>query len=190
VEHNIFAIELCLRLEDGNRLRAQLRELIVKHPAASTAGQKWELLKRATDRLLENMHLAVRGCWDFFDDDGRALRDYEMWFNGMKTEEGARKEPSRHPGDGDSSPRFMTFTIALLLVAGSQTARELERICDIPEDILWHRATFNKILRGLPKVSFASVKSDVIYLIPGEDRWGLTEQDLQQEKFEYLRQVV
>ncbi len=190
MDHNIFALELCMRLEPGSRLRPALRDLIVSHPAATTAGQKWELLKRASERLVENMHLAERGCWDFFDDDGRALKDFDMWSNGMITEEGARKEPSRQPGDQDTSPRYLTFTIALLLKAGTACARDLEAICDIPEDRLWERTTFIQILRGLPRVSFAALKGDVFYLIPGEENWGLTAQDLEQEKFEYLRRIA
>jgi hypothetical protein len=190
MEHNIFAIELCMRLEPGDRLRAQLKDLIAKHPAASTAGLKWELLTKCSDRLLENARLFEKGCWDFFDDDGRALRDYDMWSNGMITEEGARKEPSGKPGELDQQPRYMTFTAALLLKADTACARDLSRLCDIPEDRLWRRETFVRILRGLRRVSFAAVKSDVLYLIPGDDGWGLTATDLEEEKFEYLRQIA
>ena len=39
-------------------------------------------------------------------------------------------------------------------------------------------------------MSFSAVKSDVLYLIPGEPDWGLTEADLKAEKFEYLRQIA
>jgi hypothetical protein len=38
-------------------------------------------------------------------------------------------------------------------------------------------------------VSFAAVKSDVLYLIPGDETWGLTEGDLKDPKFEYLREI-
>lgn len=190
MNHNIFALELCMRLEQGSRLRTQLREAIVSHPKASTPGLKWELLRRVSDRLLENTRLFEKGCWDFFDDDGRALRDYDMWSNGMITEEGARKERSGKPGELDTAPRYMTFTIALLLQAGSPCAREIENLCDIPEPQLWEKASFIRILRGLSKVSFAHVKSDVIYLIPGDEGWGLTAGDLEAEKFEYLRTIA
>ena len=35
-----------------------------------------------------------------------------------------------------------------------------------------------------------AVKSDVLYLIPGEEDWGLTEVDLEAKKFEYLRKIA
>ena len=188
MQHNIFAIELCLRLD--TRLRAALRELIVHHPAASSPGQKWELLKQATQLLLDHQELFEKGCWDFFDDDARARRDYDMWCGGMTTEEGVRPEPSSRPGDEGDGPRYLTFTISLLLKADAPSVAALAKLCDIPEADLWKRATFARILGGLSAVSFAAVKSDVLYLIPGEDHWALTAADLEHDKFDYLRPVV
>jgi hypothetical protein len=190
VNHNIFAIELCLRLEPDNRLRDRLKTLVIGHPSASTPGLKWEQLRAVTELLLENTHLFVKGCWDFFDDDARAQRDYDMWSKGMTTEEGAREEPSGSPGVSAEELRYMTFTISLLLKADTPCAREVERLCNIPESRLWERESFVRILRGLSRVSFAAVKSDVLYLIPGEETWGLTAADLELKKFEYLRPIV
>ena len=190
MNHNIFAIELCLRLEPEDRLRAQLRELVASHPSASTPGYKWEQLHRITELLLRHQDLFEMGCWDFFDDDDRARRDYEMWCNGMITEEGVRKQPSGRPGEFDLEPRYMTFTISLLLKADSDTARALAEVCRIPEPDLWKKATFVRILEGLSSVSYAAVKSDVLYLIPGDEAWGLTTGDLAEPKFEYLRKIV
>lgn len=187
MNHNVLAIELCLRLEPHNAVREQLRDLVMRHPAASTPGKQWELLRRVAGLLIENEQLFEKGCWDFFDDDGRALKDYDMWSKGMITEEGARKGPSGKPG---AEPRYMTFTIALLLAGGTPCAREVAKLCDVREADLWKRETFVRVLRGLSKVSFAAVKSDVLYLIPGAEDWGLTEADLQQPKFEYLRQIA
>jgi hypothetical protein len=187
LNHNIFAIELCLRLELGNDLRAQLKDLVVSHPASSTPGLKWQLLKRTTELLVQNEILFEKGCWDFFDEDRRALRDYDMWSKGMTTEEGARTEPSGWLGRLE--PRFMTFTIAMLLAAGTPCARDLSSLCSIPQAELWKKTTFVRILHGLPRVNFAAVKSDVLYLIPGDESWGLTAADLQEKKFEYLRDL-
>lgn len=188
MNHSILALELCLRLEPGSPLRSELRELVATHPASSSPGQKWELLKRVSDLLLANEHLIELGCWDFFDTDAKALSDYDMWSNGMITEEGARKEPSWDPF-AQSEARFMTFTVALLLVQGTRCERELAKICETSEEKLWRIKTFVKVIRALVRVNFAAVKSDVLYLIPGEETWGLTEKDLLEPKFHYLRKV-
>jgi hypothetical protein len=179
-----------VRLEPKATLREHLRDVVVRHPATSGPGLKWKQLRRAADLLLENERIFEKGCWDFFDDDGRALKDYEMWSNGMITEEGARKLPSGLPRGEGAEPRYLTFTIALLLKAGTPCTRQLADLCDVPEANLWDRATFVRILRGLSKVNFAAVKSDIFYLIPGDDDWGLTAADLEQPKFEYLRKIA
>jgi hypothetical protein len=185
--HNIFALEVCLRLEPKSALREQLRDLVMRHPAATTPGKQWELLRRVAGLLIENEQLFEKGCWDFFDDDARAQKDYDMWSKGMITEEGARKVPSGMPA---GEPRYMTFTIALLLKGGTPCARQMSVLCNVREPDLWKRETFVTILRGLSKVSYAAVKSDVLYLIPGDPDWGLTEADLKLPKFEYLREIA
>ncbi len=189
MKHSIFALELCMRLEPESSLRAGLREIVVTHPALSDPGPKWQMLQDAAELLIGNDHLFARGCWDFFDTDKRALGDYDMWTKGLTTEEGARQSPSGAIDPYRQDTRFMTFTISLLMMNGTSAERALSAICDVPDDRLWRRETFVYILRGLKVVNFAFVKSDVFYLIPGEDSWGLTAQDLQDPKFEYLRTV-
>ncbi len=189
MNHSVFAIEICMRLEPGSLLRTELRELVATHPAVTTPGQKWHLLRRICQLLLANEHLFVSGCWDFFDSNERAIKDYDMWSNGLITEEGSRTEPSGDPYTWGKEPRFMTFTISFLLVQGTQCERDLCKLCEIPQNQLWKKATFIKILQGLGVMNFAAVKSDVLYLIPGEESWGLTAEDMRQKKFEYLRQI-
>ena len=182
-------MELCLRLEPGSDLRNLLRDLVLSHPAVTSPGAKWDMLKRARELLLSNSQLFERGCWDFFDTDARALVDFDMWSTGMTTEEGARKGPSGGADPYRQDVRYMTFTIAILMMSGTSADEGIGQVCDIPEDKLWHIETFMLILRNLDMVNFAFVKSDVYYLIPGEESWGLTAADLDDPKFEYLRAI-
>lgn len=188
MQHSVFAIELCLKLQQGDDARARLADLIALHPSATDPGSKWSMLDECARVLVQYKDLYVRGCWDFFDTDAKALSDYDMWCNGMITREGARTAP-RAIDPYRPEPRYMTFTIALLLQKGDSGERSLSSFCDIPERDLWKRATFVHLLNSLKCVNFAYVKSDVFYLIPGEESWGLTSQDLQHQKFEYLRLV-
>jgi len=187
VKHSIFALELCLRLEPGSTVRAELHDIVTKHPEVSDPGEKWNMLHRACELLMANEELFERGCWDFFDVDKKAKSDYEMWCNGLITEEGARQTPSGQSDPYRPQGRYMTFTIALLLVADSKGERKLSEVCNVRDDLLWSRSTFHRVLKGLKHVNFAFVKSDVFYLIPGDEGWGLTDADLQDQKFEYLR---
>jgi hypothetical protein len=188
---SIVAVELCLRLEPQSATRLRLHQLVREHPMMASPGDKWHLIRQATEVLAGSLHLAEKGCWDFFDDDARARRDFEMWSNGMITKEGARTSPvaGQSPYRG-GEPLYMTFTIAMLLRQGSPCERQLARSCDVGQSHLWHRGTFGHILRSLSLVSFASVRADVLYLIPGDEGWGLTAQDLAHPKFHYLRPIA
>ena len=183
---SVFAFEICARYEPNSALHEGLRQAIASHPANCSLQQKWRYYRHVTQLLLQGQSLFERGCWDYFDNDTRAKRDYDQWVGGMETEEGARTQPS---GDDPyrGGVRYMTFTMAFLLVQNSPTDLALRRVCDIPEAQLWKRATFERILQGMSVLNFASVKSDVAYLIPRDAGWGLTADDLEHEKFEYLR---
>ena len=80
----------------------------------------------------------------------------------------------------------MTF----LMLRPSPTDRAFSQLCDIPEPHLWRRDVFGRILQGMGVVNFASVKSDVMYLLPRDDDWGLTVDDMREEKFAYLRPIA
>ena len=186
--HSIFALEVCMPLDPI--LHRALRGLIVDGTEAASFQEKWSLYRRVADILMGHLERVERGCWDYFDDDARALRDFDMWVKGMTTKEGARTEPSGQADPYRGTARYMTVTMAFLLVNNSPTDLAISSLCNIPEPDLWKRATFARILNGLGAVSFASVKSDTLYVIPGDDGWGLTIEDLGEPKFEYLRNVV
>jgi len=190
--HSIFAMEVCIRLPPQSTLPAELRMLVLMAPKASTYDDKFRLYRRAADLVLANLDNVAKGCWDYFDDDAKALRDYKMWVDGMLTEEGARTSPSRQ-GGGDpyrtEGAGYMTLTMAFLLVKGTSTDLQMAARCNIPQGQLWQRWVFERMLQGVPLLNFASVKSDVIYVIPGDDKWALTAQDLAEPKFNYLRPI-
>jgi len=188
MKHSIMAIELCLPLESS--AHRTLRNLVAEHPERSGYHEKWQLYRSAAQTMVDNIEHVDRGCWDYFDDNSRAVRDYDMWVRGMTTEEGARTEPSGAVDPYRGGSRFMTLTMAFLMVFGSPSDIEMGALCSIAEPDLWKRSTFQRILNGLGALSFASVKSDVIYVIPRDAEWGLTEADLAGTKFEYLRRLV
>lgn len=113
-----------------------------------------------------------------------------MWIKGMVTEEGARNSPSGLPDPYRGQPRYMTFTMACLIMQGTTVEQTIREVCDIPQARLWHKSTFERVLQGMRWINFACVETDTMYLIPGEMGWGLTQSDLSLEKFAYLRPIV
>jgi hypothetical protein len=171
----------------GDTLRPWLQQLIEQHPAHTTPQAKWRMYRDASQLLQGRLQQAVSGCWDFFDEDARALADFNMWSGGMTTLEGARRFPSGAPDPYRGEQRYMTFTLSLLLQHDTPSERAFAQACNVPEPDLWKRATFARLLGSLGMISFASVEADVIYVIPRDETFGLTAEDLRAPKFEYLR---
>ncbi len=185
---SILALEMCLHFDPN--VQAFLQGLVRACGEKMSLQDKWAAYDQAARCLMANRHLWARGCWDFFDDDTRARSDFNMWVHGMTSIEGARTQPS---GTGDpyrGGARFITFTMAVLLVTGSASERSLAHVCDIAEPYLWHAATFERILQGLRYLNFASVEGSTVYLIPRDPDYALTQEDLGHPKFEYLRPIV
>lgn len=187
---SIFAVELALRIEQARHIHEQLLQRTQAALPASSLQDKWDFYGGCARVLLGNLAAAERGCWDFFDDDARARRDFDMWRGGMTTREGARATPSGAVAPYRADARYLTFTIAMLLVRGTPSERAMAAACNIPDAQLWHRASFHRVLSAIGGLSFASVHSDVAYLIPRDLDWALTVDDLAAEKFEYLRPIV
>jgi hypothetical protein len=187
MQSSIFSIEIAARLDRAPNLLPLLRGILTSQPNVVGLQQKWETYKRASEALLGNLGFIERGCWDYFEDHARAEKDFKMWLGGMTTEEGARPQPSGRPDPYRGEPRYLTFTMTFLMVRPSPTDLAVARLCDIPEQHLWRRDVFGRILGGMSVINFASVQSDVMYLLPRDDDWGLTTEDLAQPKFHYLR---
>lgn len=194
MQHTIFALEVCARLEPGSTMRSRLADLLKGHPVRANLSHKHYFYNMVCRELLSGFASVEKGCWDYFDDDERARKDFEMWSQGMITEEGARTAPSGTPAGedpyrGSSEPRYLTFTMAFLMKEGTITDLHMRNRCNVPQPQLWKRDTFMRLLQGVMNLSFVSVRGDVAYLIPGDPSWALTPQDLTHPKFHYLRPV-
>lgn len=182
---SIFAVEVAIRTGPHDPFRRALHELLRHHPPSASRAQRRYFYYQVVQQVGANFAAVERGCWDYWPDHDKAVSDFDMWTKGMTAEEGARHVPSHDP-----PPRYLTFTMAFLLVKGSRTDLGLAQRCRIPEAHLWQRSVFQHVLLSVTAIDFADVKSDVVYLIPGDDAFALTPADLALPKFQYLRPLT
>jgi hypothetical protein len=183
-------MEVCARLDLAPRLHASLAQRLATRLPHMSPQEKWEFYRAVCGEISACMGDVERGCWDFFDDPAIAKKQWEDWSRTLVNREGARKEPLRGDPYRGGEPRYMTFTIVMLLVKGSFSERALAQACEIPEPQLWLRSTFQRILYAIPSISFASVEGDVAYLLPRDPPYALTSGDLGTEQFNYLRPLL
>ena len=185
MSNSLFAVEIAAHTHPNDPFRQALHHLIRSQPSMQSPIQKRQLYYQAVQHIGANFAAVERGCWDYWPDHDKAVADFEMWTQGMVTEEGARPRP-----DYDGPPRYLTFTMAFLMVHGSPTDQAIAQRCNIQQESLWRRDVFGYIVQAAASIDFGDVQGDVVYLIPGDDGFALTPQDLAQPKFEYLRPIA
>ena len=77
-----------------------------------------------------------------------------------------------------------------LLEEGSNTDRTLGERCDMPESEYFTRTTFGRLFATIPLFNFANVEADAVYLMPGSDEDGLSEEDVHGGGYEYLKPLL
>ena len=185
MSYSIFALEIAARTYPGDPFRRQLHELVRPHQQGPSRARHRAMVQRIVQSIASNFAAVDRGCWDYFDDHDKALADFDMWTKGMTTEEGVRHQPSPDP-----PPRYLTFTMAFLMVNGSMSDMVIRKRCEVAQSDLWKRSSFLQVLYAAAAINFSHVKADVTYLIPGDGNYALTPQDLATPKFHYLRMLA
>ena len=171
MKSSIFSVEVAARMDRAPGLLDQIRATIADQNGAVGLQNKWQAYRHAAEALLGNLGAIERGCWDYFEDPARAEKDFKMWLGGMTTEEGVRATPSGAVDPYRGGPRYLTFTMTFLMISPSPSDEAIRRLCEIPESDIWRRDVFGRILAGMGVINFASVQSDVMYLIPRDQDW-------------------
>jgi hypothetical protein len=188
---SLFAFQVILPIQPGDALRAQLHEAILLAPQGATFEQKRRFHGGVAALLLGAAPRFVWGNWDYTNDPDVAEREYERWCQGTVADARERRlEPSPGPHGAAAEPRYMFVTMVYLLERGGSCDQLLERATTMPEGELWLRRTFARLLRAIPTMSFVSVAGGAIYLCPGADEHGLTEEEVRAEKYSYLHRLT
>jgi hypothetical protein len=187
VRHSVFTVEVCARLDVAPGLLDGLRPIVQEAPDRVTRDEAWQRHAAAAELLLQYGYVLERGCWEYFDDEAHAKAMFDDWCRPVLDRVAPRTAPSGSPGYREAGPRYLLFTVVYLLARDSPSDLAVRDACDIPEPALWKKATFRQLLGAVRTLSFASVKSDAMYMVPRDADWGLTQQDLAAETYQYLR---
>jgi hypothetical protein len=183
--NTLFAIQVFLPLEPNEALRRQLRKLILDAPDAQTPGEKRRAYEQITRALLGASGQFTVGNWDYTDDGDEADTEFEHWCAG--TESDAKEREAA--GDKGGGARSMFVTLAFLMESDEAAAQDFGEACDLQDHDLWKRSTFVKLLSVIPRLDFSTVVGDAVYLCPGDKEYGLTEEELSDESYEYLHKI-
>jgi hypothetical protein len=187
MRYTFFGVQAAVR---GIPVRAQVQQILAAFPAEQSLIDKREMHSRICGVLAPYAPAIDFGFWDYISDPDRAEREFDTWVSEIE------QIVSRDAGPADPSVyrraagEYFLVTIAFLLQEGGSSDTLVAERCDIPEAQWFTRATFARLIATAPMLSFATVRADAVYVVPGADEDALAAEDLRGEGYEYLRPLT
>ena len=181
--HTLLALQLFVPLGRAGA-RAELLRLVrgsPSEPATTDKTRFWLDALSVLRRLLPEAHY---GVWDYVDDDERALEEYQQWCDGT-VEDALSAEPPRPGVLG-----YAFVTVLLLCDAGAEADLRLASMSEITDTDPWSRSSFEAWLDTLAALDWRSVKSDTLFVRPGDGGYGVSAEMLQDEAYHYLQPIL
>src|SRR5439155_1724562 len=185
-----FGVQVVIKAFPVDSFRGRLHEIIARSSSEQSLVEKRAFWKRVTAVLDEQVSAFDYGFWDLIR-GGRAGDECEEWSSEV---EGAVATEKEELGDApdeinriSADKRYVIATLIFLLEEGSNADMTLGERCDMPESEYFTRTTFGRLIGTIPMLNFANVEADAVYLIPGNDQDGLSDEDVHGGGYEYLK---
>jgi hypothetical protein len=194
VSYTFFGVQVAVKAFFQDDFRGNLHRAIARGDGAEqTLADKRIFWKRVTVALNQGMPVFELGYWDLIRTN-EADKEFESWCSEI---EGATATVPEEMGSAadevnrlSAERSYILVTLAFLLERGSNSDTLVGERCDLPESEWFTRQTFARLIAGIPMMNFANVQSDAVYLMPGNDTDGLSDDDLHGEGYEYLKPLA
>jgi hypothetical protein len=180
--YSFFGMQVAFRNFQRDPLRQKLHEQIARDSGGRQSfADKQRFWKRFTGLLSEAMPSFEYGDWELIR-GGKAEDMFNEW--STEIEGGLATEAEEVAQTADEASRlyvsapYVLVTMMVLVDKGSNADETLGEWCDIPEPVWLTRQTFGRLISIFPRLNFANVQADAVYLVPGHDRDTLSAEDL------------
>lgn len=177
-----FGLQLGIVSPPRDPWRAQLGDLLRTYHRDLQFADKRGLYGALTNALVAALPHTEYAYWDFQAD---GASEYAQWLEGLR-------EEAATPWQPDPSGAVMDVALVSVLVLAPNSgaaALQLGQACDLPEPHWMRRDTLAMLVQTLPKISFASVRGDAVFLTPGGMEAGFSRTELASEDYAHLRRV-
>jgi len=187
MQHTLLAIQVFLGLPEATPLHGHLLQLLHQAPESAHFNQKNNYYRAVAHAMRPFTMQFIRGVWDYVEDPAKAQFEWQDWIQGTMRDAAAPRD-DQGPYRGGRSYMFMTMLV--LMRKGSVSDRTVCELCRMPEEQMWQRQTMMRIIDGASQLNFSQVRGDALYLRPGLSTGSVTEEELGEEHYEYLNQLV
>lgn len=189
MKYTFFGFQLGIETTLDAPLRTELAKLIVDAPQRQTILDKHAFWTRVSALLRRHKHEFIFGDWDLVRGQA-APAAFEEWTQKL---ERSNQQPDSFqllPGEARTAPRtehHILVTAVFLVEQHSNSDRTLAEVSDIEELDYFTRDTFFLFLGAVTELNFTSVRSDAIYMVPGPNTEGFSQETLMSLEFDYLK---
>jgi hypothetical protein len=188
--YTFFAIQVAVKAFFKDDFRKRLHQTVARADAEQSLAEKRTFWKQVTAVLNEAMPVFEYGYWDLIREDS-AEEEFESWCSEIEGSVATEAEEMGSAADEvnrlSADQSFVLVTLAFLLERDSNSDLTVGERCDLPESDWFTRATFAHLIATVPMLNFANVQADAVYIVPGNDTDGLSDDDLHGEGYEYLK---
>jgi hypothetical protein len=192
-DHTFFGLQIAVTAFHNDPFRRRLHEVIAAAPAQQSLSDKRAFWKGVSATLNEAMPVFELGYWDLVR-GGKAEEEFESWTSeiegGLATERPEMGPEVDEANRLSAGKQYVLVTALVLVNASSNSDLTLGDRCDLPEADWWTRQTFARLTATFSLLNFAQVQADAVYLAPGNDRDGLSMEDLRGGGYDYLRPLA
>ena len=190
MDYTFFGMQIAIKAFFKDPLRQQLAKVIADSSAEQTLFEKRAFWKRLCAILNEAMPVFELGYWDLIR-GGKAQEEFETWCSEIEGALATEKEEMGTRADEvnrlSANKDYILLTAAVLLERGSNSDLTLGERCDLPESDYFTRQTFARLVAAFPLLNFINVQADAVYLMPGSEDDGFSQEDLLGGGYEYLK---
>jgi predicted amidohydrolase YtcJ len=174
-----FGIQIALVAPPGSPLRREFVEAVRRNGGDQSLVEKRAFHQRVADLLDTHAHAWAFGTWDYVGPP-QGESEFDSWVAGLE------ESVEENPGD-EVDDDHIVVTLVYLLDAGSDAESTAGERCDLPVPMFFRRSTFKRLVATVRMLSFAGVRADGAYVVPGEGGPGLSAEELTGEGWDYLK---
>jgi hypothetical protein len=184
MKHTLFAWQVFLGLPEAYSLHEELKKLVAAAPDEQNFGGKNVYYKRLVALMQPWVGRFDRGIWDYVEDPSAAEDEWKKWTQGTVRD---AIEPREGRGPYRGTRENMFVTVLLLLAKGGPSDSFVCERCRMPDDRMWQKGALLFLLEMLPMLNWSSVRGDALYIRPGLSAGSVTEEELGEDHYKYLR---
>jgi hypothetical protein len=183
MDATFFAFQIAVRSPPGDPWRERLVELVRRNQTDQGVFEKRMLYTQFAGLLAEAQPRWTLGTWDFVPAP-RGEGEFDEWVAGLEAGVDEPLSPSAATGD------HAVVTAVFLIETGSQSDVVLGARCDVQESAYFRRDTFRRLVDSLRMLTFAGVRADGLYVVPGDARSAVPLDELRGEGWDYLKPLT